>query len=263
MTEENHLALIVALFLSKFDVHSYEVLGYKSWVQAFADIGDRLGAKPNTIKQMREQFDPLFPNSRVGWHQRPLSPTRTRVVEEFGGLSFEAYAMLVRSMLRLEKEAVELNQATLFLTKQKQVESIVSEEDQIADELSTQTRGKTGRIAETYFMELFNAAQLPFEGELVDRRDDGCGYDFLIKGDTQHAVEVKGLAQPKGGLLFTNKEWETSRKISSYSVFLAFNLQAQKMDWGRKIIPASQLNGGVQIVQTVTQVNWRFTPDWK
>lgn len=50
--------------------------------------------------------------------------------------------------------------------------------------------------------------------------------------------------------------------MSSYSVFLAFNLQGQKPEWGQRIIPASQLVGGTQIVQTITQVNWRFTPDW-
>lgn len=203
MTEENHLALIVALFLSKFDTDSYQALGYKSWVQALADIGDRLGAKPNTIKQMREQFDPLFPNSRVGWHQRPLSPTRIRVIEEFGGLSFDAYAMVVRSLLRLEKEAVQLNEATKFLGKQ--AEATVSEKDKATDELFVNARGKTGRLAENYFMELFNAGLLPFKGKLIDCRDDGRGYDFLIEDNDQQAVEVKGLAQPKGGLLFTNK----------------------------------------------------------
>jgi len=140
MTEENHLALIVALFLSKFDTDSYKALGYKSWTQALADIGDRLGVKPNTIKQIREQFDPLFPNSRVGWHQRPLSPTRIRVIEEFGGLSFDAYAMLVRSLLRLEKEATQLNEATNFLTKP--TEATVSPKDRVTDELFVDARDK-------------------------------------------------------------------------------------------------------------------------
>ena len=201
MTGENHLALIVALYLSKFDKAGFEMLGYKDWREAFSDMGARLGANPNTIKQMREQFDPYYPNPRVGWHQRPLSPTRVRVIEEFNGLSFAAYAMLVRSLLRLEKEALQLNDATEFLTRDKAIKNPNQETGEITDNAFFSDRGRTGRKAENYFIELFNARQLPFQGQCVDCRDDGCGYDFLIQGDEPHAIEVKGLAEPKGSLL--------------------------------------------------------------
>ena len=60
MTEENHLALIVALFLSKFDVAACKSLGCSSWKETFEEVGQRLQVNPNTVKQMREQFDPII-----------------------------------------------------------------------------------------------------------------------------------------------------------------------------------------------------------
>lgn len=257
MTEENHLALIVALFLSKFDAAAYKILGYGNWKEAFIDIGERLSANPNTVKNMRDQFDPIYENSRVGWYQRPLLISRVRAIEEFGSLSFEAFAMLVRSILQLEQGVFQLEKATQFLN-QAQPQT----PEQVEDEPFFTTRGKTGRLAENYFLELFHAGQLPFQGELTDRRDDGCGFDFLIRGREEHAVEVKGLKRLRGNLLFTNREWETAQKISLYSVFLASNLGAPKGEWEQRIIPSPQLIGATQTVQTVVQVNWCFTPQW-
>ena len=57
---------------------------------------------------------------------------------------------------------------------------------------------------------------MPVAGELIDSRDLGCGYDFEIKSKSyQHFIEVKGLASNIGGLLFTNKEWETAKRERS------------------------------------------------
>ena len=35
-------------------------------------IGFALGAKPASIKNYRDEFDPVFPNKRKGWHKRPM-----------------------------------------------------------------------------------------------------------------------------------------------------------------------------------------------
>jgi hypothetical protein len=47
---------------------------------------------------------------------------------------------------------------------------------------------------------------------LIDRRDHGGGYDFtiLFAGGEKY-VEVKGLAEGSGGVLFTDKEWYRSK----------------------------------------------------
>ena len=262
MTPENRLALIVALYLSKFDVVAYQALGYNNWTQALEIIGQQLGVKPNTVKQMREQFDPLYPNPRVGWYQRPMLRSRIETMQQFGELSLTSYTKLVQTILQgahlpdqlepiLERMKTPLPSAADSVAEQKKIETEY-----------VNSRGKTGRLAEKYFIELFYANALPFQGELIDRRDDGCGYDFLIEGPTLQAVEVKGLAPLKGNLLFTNREWETSQKLPNYSVFLAFNLADKKEAWQQKIIASSDLVGAVKVEQTVVQTSWRFVPDW-
>lgn len=262
MTPQNQLALIVSLFLSKFDALGYEALGYQSWSNAFEGIGNSLQVKPSTIKQMREQFDPLFPNPRVGWYQRPLSPTRIEAMQQFGSLSFPSFLKLVESILKSAQSPaqldpiIELMRTPALETPKTKAEKRESEKEFV------NVRGKTGRLAEKYFMELFHAKALPYEGNLIDRRDDGCGYDFLIEGQTLQAVEVKGLAPIKGDLLFTNREWKTSQTLPHYSVFVAFNLAATKDDWRRRIIESAQLVDAIQTEQTVVQTNWRFVPNW-
>ncbi len=263
MTPENRLALIVALFLSKFDVVGYQALGYASWTEALEKIGAQISVKPNTIKQMREQFDPLYPNPRVGWYQRPMLRSRIETMQQFGELSLASYTKLVQTILQgaqkpaqlepiLERMKTPLPQATATEDEKKEIETEY-----------VNSRGKTGRLAEKYFMELFHANALPFAGDLIDRRDDGCGYDFLIEGEISRAVEVKGLAPVKGNLLFTNREWETAQKMENYSVFVAFNLADKKNAWGQRIIDSANLVGAVKVEQTIVQTNWRFAPNWK
>ena len=263
MTPENRLALIVALYLSKFDVVGYQALGYASWTEALEKIGAQISVKPNTIKQMREQFDPLYPNPRVGWYQRPMLRSRIETMQQFGELSLVSYTKLVQTVLHSAQNPTQLEPILdRMKTPLPQATATEAEKKQIETEY-VNSRGKTGRLAEKYFMELFHAKSLPFEGDLIDRRDDGCGYDFLIEGEILQAVEVKGLAPIKGNLLFTNREWETSQKLENYSVFVAFNLGASKADWGQKIIDNADLVGAIKVEQTIVQTNWRFAPNWK
>jgi hypothetical protein len=103
----------------------------------------------------------------------------------------------------------------------------------IADEISDNEkksyfilRGPTGKKAEQFFIEQHRKNSLPFVGELIDTRDLGCGYDFEIKSSTKtHYIEVKGLASEQGGILFTNKEWETAQKYrDQYVIALVSNI---------------------------------------
>lgn len=89
MDDKNKLALISAYYLSKYNHEALRALGYSAYSQAFNDIGDRLGVKANSVKNMRDEFDPIHDNDRVGWYQRPLRPSRARVAQLFSGVSFE------------------------------------------------------------------------------------------------------------------------------------------------------------------------------
>ena len=262
MAPENRLALIVALFLSKFDELAVQSLGYKSWNQCYGDVESRLEVKGSTIKNMRDSFDPYYPNPRVGWYQRPILRSRTETMDEFDGLSFASFLKLVQTILLPGQNKSQL-QSVIEQMKTPAAPRPTNQKKQTEPGEFSNTRGKTGRLAEKYFMELFHAKALPFQGNLIDRRDDGCGYDFLIDGAILHSVEVKGLSPAKGDLLFTNREWQTAQTLPNYSVFVAFNLAADKANWGSKIIESANLVGAVKVEQTVVQTSWRFAPNWR
>lgn len=86
MREENKLALIVGYYLSKYDHIAYQNLGYGTQISTHETIGAHLNVKPNTIKNMRDEFDTIHDNGRVGWHQRELSVSRKDVVEKYSHL---------------------------------------------------------------------------------------------------------------------------------------------------------------------------------
>jgi hypothetical protein len=99
MLDNHKLALIVAYFLSKYNEIALENLGYSNFTAAFEDIGFKLRVKPNTIKNMRDEFDPFHPNNRRGWYQRELRPSRLEVLEKYEELSESALLGIVEDVL--------------------------------------------------------------------------------------------------------------------------------------------------------------------
>ena len=73
-------------------------------------------------------------------------------------------------------------------------------------------RGSTGRKAVEFFMQFYKEHEKPVRGHLIDTRDEGCGYNFKIVNSESVYVEVKGLSEEPGGVLFTNKEWKAAKK---------------------------------------------------
>ena len=82
MKPQNELALVVAYYLSRLDREAVASLGYKSFNEAAEDIGKILDVKPNTIKNMRDEFDYSMQNSRIGW-RRELRGSRLKVFHTF------------------------------------------------------------------------------------------------------------------------------------------------------------------------------------
>lgn len=48
---------------------------------------------------MRDDFDPLHPNKRVGWYQRELRPSRREIKEQYEGYTEEQLTKLVKNIL--------------------------------------------------------------------------------------------------------------------------------------------------------------------
>ena len=57
MTDGSRLALVAAFYLSKFDTEALAQLGYATFKEAFADIGNQLGVRPSSVKNKRDDFD--------------------------------------------------------------------------------------------------------------------------------------------------------------------------------------------------------------
>lgn len=246
--ENNHkLALYLAYYLARFDKTALKNLGYKNWESSFLDISNKLNVKKHSVRNWRDEFDPLF-GYRAGWHQRPMSPSRTNVALALENLEEPDIRAIVDDILsgKIERDAKNLNHLLL-----------IADENLDNERNSTFIlRGPTGKKAEQFFIEYHRINNSPIEGKLIDTRDLGCGYDFAIKSETiQHYFEVKGLASNIGGILFTNKEWEKAKiEREKYTVCLVSNInESPEISFIND--PFSRLNPRKNIIQTV-QVQW-------
>lgn len=248
MKDNHQLALIVAYYLSRADKQAYESLGFKTFSEAVKGIGDILGVKVNTIKNMRDEFDPYHGNSRVGW-LRELRGSRLKVLRSFQDTDDETLLEIVKAIL--------FDQTFRASDEYREIESLFTDQQHESTRSDVVIlRAPTGRKAEEFFIDFYKENQMPVKGELTDKRDQGCGYDFdVLNDDGLFFVEVKGLAAESGGVLFTNKEWLTAIKHgNNYFLALIRNLaEKPTIDFIRN--PAVILKPKKNIYTTV-QLNW-------
>src|SRR3984893_4091972 len=173
--------ILVGLYLSKYDSLGLKRLGFESFAEAFNVFGYALGSKPASIKNYRDEFDPLFPNRRKGWHKRQIREYCLRIFEEYKALDFESFTGLIKSFVGDDENAWSEVQG-----KGEQAES----ESYFAKRLIT------GLAAEQYF-ESVQPGIPDFKGYALENTTRlGCGYDFRLRTETREeflAVEVKGL----------------------------------------------------------------------
>lgn len=212
MKPENELAMVVALYLSKFGEEGLEHLGYRSYRQAFEEVGRSLNVKPNSVKNWRDEFDPYYDNKRKGWYQRGIRPTRQKVMATFDNLSEKALRAIVLDIIKPEARPKIETELHSILNEIKGVDN----RKRVRGEVKYVSRGPTGRMAEEFFVSQFDAGLTPFNGTLKDRRDDGVGFDFeVVMHEDRALVEIKGLAKESGGITFTDKEWKVANEIQN------------------------------------------------
>lgn len=206
--------ILVGLYLSKYDSLGLKKLGFESFVEAFNVIGYAMGSRPASIKNYRDEFDPLFPNRRKGWHKRPIRQYCLKVFEEYKELDLESFTGLVKSFVGYDENA----------WSQVQVRG-----EQDDSESGFAKRLITGLAAEQYF-ESIQPSLPEFKGYVVENTTRlGCGYDFRLRTETHKdflAVEVKGLKERKGSLALTPKEYEVATVLSDrFFLFVVKNFQ--------------------------------------
>ncbi|MFN1215641.1 protein NO VEIN domain-containing protein [Chryseobacterium kwangjuense] len=256
MKTNNILGLYTALYLAKFNEEAYLNLGFGNQIETHKRIGAILNVKPATIKNWRDEFDPLF-GHRAGWYQRGLSISRIRVLDAIGDLNEPSLRSIVQDILNN-------NQAIGLTEELEQLISIIPEEKKKKQKRSYIPRNITGRKAEEIFREWFKSDQknIPQGKDFVDMRDYGCGYDFqiVVSDKKVYAIEVKGLSEGEGGILITGKEWETASIMKmDYYLVLVSNIDKNPVitvinNPYEKLSPKRNL-------QTVIQVNWTVSSD--
>lgn len=209
--------ILVGLYLSKYDLPGLKRLGFGSFTEAFNVFGYAIGAKSASIKNYRDEFDPLFPNRRKGWHKRETRDYCLKIFQEYRRLDIESFTALVKSFAGYDEN--------LWSGLEAQEEPASARSAQFAQRLIT------GLAAERYFQ--VKQPTIPeFEQcSLQDTTRLGCGYDFRLepRGKTPDqflAVEVKGLRDASGSLVFTPKEHAVANALKErFFLFVVKNFR--------------------------------------
>ncbi len=250
MENNRKLGLYVSYYLSRFDEQAYQNLGFGNQMETHNKLGELLSVKPKTVQNWRDEFDPLF-GHRAGWYQRPMSPSRIRVAQALENLDEFQVRSIVKDILsgNIKEEPDE----------EEQLLTIASDEKKGNATQKFILRAPTGKAAEEYFRKHYSENKIPVDGKLIACRDLGVGYDFRIESETEkYFVEVKGLSEFTGGVLFTNKEWSTAKEHGEkYFLCVVSNLNETA-----EIVfiqnPADKLNPKKNIYTSI-QISWSVT----
>jgi hypothetical protein len=237
--------ILAGLYLSKFDATALRSLGFDSFIEAFNVIGYALGSRPASIKNYRDEFDPLFPNERKGWHKRATREYCLRILEQYRHLNLDEFTALIKSFFTLGRSAA--------------VEAEDSEGTQERPSAFAQ-RLATGLAAEQYFASKHQDIPI-FAGLLMENTTlYGCGYDFRFRREPDHpeflAVEVKGLTGQTGSLSMTPKEYEAASALGErFFLFVVRNFREAPSH----TIFQNPIDAGLQFKReerTVIHVSW-------
>lgn len=205
--------VLAGLYLSKFDKNALSALGFTSFTEAFNTLGYGLGGKPLSIKNYRDEFDPIFPNPRTGWKNRGRRDYCMKLEEQYRELSFQDFTSLIASFIGGSEPATDNMQP----------------DQENLNPSSFAKRLMTGKAAERYFQAKQPLIQ-EFKGfELEDTTEQGCGYDFRLwpkTGSEFKAIEVKGMSEQNGRLTLTSKEYESAARLTDrFYLFIVKNFR--------------------------------------
>jgi len=188
--------ILSGLFLSKFDTSALKVLGFRSFSVAFNTLALSLKASPASLKNYRDEFDPYFPNPRQGWHKRSIRTYCKKLMDEFGSLSIEAFATLIKTEVSVAGDV-----------------EIIEEQIDASESSSFARRMITGQAAEKYFERVFQTVPEFYSYDLVNTTGLGCGFDYKMSREETPflAVEVKGMTASTGTIQLTSKEYKAAQ----------------------------------------------------
>jgi len=203
-----------------------------------------LGSQPASIKNYRDEFDPLFPNPRKGWHKRQIREYCLKIFEEYRNLDRELFTGLIKSFVGYDENA---------WSELEEKEGLEEGPSSFAKRLIT------GLAAEQYF-ESVHTSLVEFHGCALENTTRlGCGYDFRLRKpghDDFLVVEVKGLREEAGSLSLTPREHRAATEMRDrFYLFIVKNFQKSPFHE----IHSDPLSGQLQFTRTervIRQVSW-------
>ena len=218
------------------------LLGFETFTEAFNVIGFALGGRPASIKNYRDEFDPLFPNPRAGWRHRSPRLYCAKVLKEYGILDIQTFCAFIKSFVGYDEKA-----------------SIELPKEGDEHESAFARRLITGIAAEQYFESVQPGLPEFSDYYLENTTRLGCGYDFRLRSKTDApflAVEVKGLMDKSGGLSFTPKEHDTAEILAHrFYLFVVKNFRENPFHE----IYRNPIGGPLHFMQkkrVVVQISW-------
>ena len=204
-------AVLIGLFLSRFDKQALDCFGFTGFRQAYNVMGLAVGFIPKSIQNYRDEFDPYFPNDRRGWRNRKLRDYCKAYMEMTAGLSFEEF----RSVINYFLEGGVLDETDIVAERKK------------VSRVFTANRLITGKAAEEYFVQNYTNIEVFHDYDLLNTTQMGCGFDFKLSlHDKHYYVEVKGINEKIGSVLMTEKEHEMAEDLRDlYCLFIVSNFK--------------------------------------
>jgi len=236
-------SILAGLFLSKFDERGLKYLGFDNFTEAFNVVGFALKVKPASVKNYRDEFDPVFPNKRLGWHKREIRQYCKDIHNSFKDLDIKNFSNLLKEIIYENHELDVL------------MEQVAKKED---SESSFAKRLITGQAAEQYFKENYTKVDIFKNYQIEDTTKHGCGFDFKLYSENKEflGVEVKGLNNSHGNIALTNKEYSVAQLLKKrYFLFVVKNFkEAPFHDYFENPL-YGKLNFS-RIETTVKQISW-------
>lgn len=207
---------MMGLFLSKYDKKALDSFGFTGFKEAFNVLGYAVETPPSSIKNYRDEFDPYFPNPRLGWHHRELRDYCRDIMERTQDLSFEMFHAIINSFV--VDEYVEISDI-------KSNHPITRERKFLANRIIT------GKAAEEYFVMNYRNIPTFSDFNLTDTTNLGCGFDYKLSLNTANFyVEVKGINNRQGSILMTEKEHNMAEDLlERYCLFVVSNFKDSPM----------------------------------
>lgn len=237
-------SILVGLYLSKFDEEALHALGFSGFNEAFNTLGYSIGAKPASLKNYRDEFDPLFPNPRKGWHKRPIRDYCKIYYDEFSKLKIDSFTELIKS----------------FVFDNYDIEKIAEKVEKKDMSETVAKRLVTGKAAEEYFKTIYKLVSCFMNCELKDTTNMACGFDYKLSLENNYyCVEVKGLNANSGGIALTEKEYYVANEMKNkYCLFVVMNF-VEKPNHQYFFDPLNSKLSFKKVERIVTQTNYATT----